>query len=52
MADNISKADLGSVEQIETRKGIEEAPQWIRDLDVEELQVREKKLVRKIDFRL
>lgn len=52
MGDDILKAETGVVEQIETRQGLSQAPPWIRDLDAQELEAREKKLIRKIDLRL
>lgn len=52
MADKDMKAEAGVVEQIEVRQGLNQAPTWIQDLQPEELQIREKKLIRKIDLRL
>lgn len=52
MADNDLKAETGVVEQIEERQGLSQAPLWIQESQPEELKIREKKLIRKIDSRL
>lgn len=53
MADkDLKAAETGVVEQVELRQGIGQAPLWIQELQPEDLQVREKKLIRKIDLRL
>ncbi|KAK2597878.1 hypothetical protein N8I77_012633 [Diaporthe amygdali] len=49
---DLSKTDMGTAEQVESRPGLGSAPQWIRDISPEELSNREKRLKRKIDFRL
>lgn len=46
------KTEAGVVEQVEVRQSLNQAPAWIRDLSPEELQLREKQLIRKIDLRL
>lgn len=53
MADkNDLKEETGVVEQIEVRQGLHQAPSWLQELQPEELKLREKKLIRKIDSRL
>lgn len=53
MADDL-KQDLETVEQVHTSTSarFRNAPQWIRDMSPEELAEKEKRIRRKIDFRL
>lgn len=50
--DELKAAETGVVEQIEIRQGLNQAPSWIQELSPDELQAREKNLIRKIDLRL